>query len=117
MKLMIRNLLYLFKRFKTAVVLNLFGLTIAFAAFLLIVMQVDYEMNYDAMHSKSGRTFRPSLPHLPGSSKLHLRTGRIHAGAVQLCCLSPPQSFHLPATFFPPDTSTVPSPPAGQNAP
>ena len=33
MKLMIRNLLYLFKRFKTAVVLNLFGLTIAFAAF------------------------------------------------------------------------------------
>ena len=63
MKLMIRNLLYLYKRFKTAVVLNLFGLTIAFAAFLLIVMQVDYEMNYDAMHSKSGRTFRLEANH------------------------------------------------------
>lgn len=63
MKLMIRNLLYLFKRFKTAVVLNLFGLTIAFAAFLLIVMQVYYEMNYDAMHSKSGRTFRLEANH------------------------------------------------------
>ena len=63
MKLMIRNLLYLFKRFKTAVVLNLFGLTIAFAAFLLIVMQVDYEMNYDAMNSKSGRTFRLEANH------------------------------------------------------
>lgn len=63
MKLMIRNLLYLFKRFKTAIVLNLFGLTIAFAAFLLIVMQVDYEMNYDAMHSKSGRTFRLEANH------------------------------------------------------
>lgn len=63
MKLMIRNLLYLFKWFKTAVVLNLFGLTIAFAAFLLIVMQVDYEMNYDAMHSKSGRTFRLEANH------------------------------------------------------
>lgn len=63
MKLMIRNLLYLFKRFKTAVVLNLFGLTIAFAAFLLIVIQVDYEMNYDAMHSKSGRTFRLEANH------------------------------------------------------
>lgn len=63
MKLMIRNLLYLFKRFKTAVVLNLFGLTIAFAAFLLVVMQVDYEMNYDAMHSKSGRTFRLEANH------------------------------------------------------
>ena len=63
MKLMIRNLLYLFKRFKTAVVLNLFGLTIAFAAFLLIVMQADYEMNYDAMHSKSGRTFRLEANH------------------------------------------------------
>lgn len=57
------RLLYLFKRFKTAVVLNLFGLTIAFAAFLLIVMQVDYEMNYDAMHSKSGRTFRLEANH------------------------------------------------------
>ena len=63
MKLMIRILLYLFKRFKTAVVLNLFGLTIAFAAFLQIVMQVDYEMNYDAMHSKSGRTFRLEANH------------------------------------------------------
>ena len=63
MKLMIRNLLYLFKRFKTAVVLNLFSLAIAFAAFLLIVMQVDYEMNYDAMHSKSGRTFRLEANH------------------------------------------------------
>ena len=60
---MIRTLLYLFNRFKTAVVLNLFGLTIAFAAFLLIVMQVDYEMNYDAMHSKSGRTFRLEANH------------------------------------------------------
>ena len=63
MKLMIRNLLYLFKRFKTAVVLNLFGSTIAFAAFLLIVMHADYEMNYDAMHSKSGRTFRLEANH------------------------------------------------------
>ena len=63
MKLMIRNLLYLFKRFKTAVVLNLFGLTIAFAAFLLIVMQVDYEMYYDAMLSKSCRTFRLESNH------------------------------------------------------
>ena len=45
MKLMIRNLLYLFKRFKTAVVFKLFGLTIAFAAFHLILMEVDFEMN------------------------------------------------------------------------
>ena len=55
MKLMIRNLLYLFKRFKTAVVLNLFGLTIAFAAFLLIVMQVDYEMNYVPEKNSKGK--------------------------------------------------------------
>ena len=72
MKLMIRNLLYLFKRFKTAVVLNLFGLTIAFAAFLLIVMQVDYEMNYDAMHSKSGRTFRLEANHGEFDSSAHI---------------------------------------------
>lgn len=63
MKLMIRNLLYLFKRFKTAVVLNLFGLSIAFSAFLLILMQVEYEMDYDSMHSQADRTFRLEANH------------------------------------------------------
>lgn len=63
MRLMIRNLLNLFRRFKTAVVLNLIGLTIAFAAFLLIVMQVEYEMSYDSLHSKADRTFRLEANH------------------------------------------------------
>lgn len=58
MRLMIRNLFNFFRRFKTAVALNLIGLTIAFTAFLLILMQVEYETSYDTIHSKADRTFR-----------------------------------------------------------
>lgn len=63
MRLMIRNLFNLFRRFRSAVVLNLVGLTIAFSAFLLILMQVEYEMNYDAIHGKADRTFRLEANH------------------------------------------------------
>lgn len=63
MKLMIRNLINLFRRFRTAIILNLVGLTIAFTAFLLILMQVDYETSYDAIHKKADRTFRLEATH------------------------------------------------------
>ena len=43
MKLMIRNLLYLFKRFKTAVELIHIALTIAYTSVNNIVIQLDYD--------------------------------------------------------------------------
>lgn len=58
MKLFFRSLQSLLRRYKTAVLLNLFGLTVAFAACLLIGMQMDYEMTYNSYHRKSDRTFR-----------------------------------------------------------
>ena len=39
MKTILRNLFYTLKRFRTASVLNLLGLSTAFAAFILIMMK------------------------------------------------------------------------------
>ena len=41
MKTIIRNLLSVLRRFKMATLLNVLGLSIAFAAFMVIMMQVD----------------------------------------------------------------------------
>ena len=43
MKTILRNLFYTLKRFQTASVLNLMGLSAAFAAFVLLMMKVSYE--------------------------------------------------------------------------
>lgn len=40
MKTILRNLLSVLRRFKMAMLLNVLGLSIAFAAFILIMMQV-----------------------------------------------------------------------------
>lgn len=56
-----RNFISTLNRFKTACVLNVLGLSIAFAAFILIMMQVDYEYNFDRCHSKYKQIFRVSL--------------------------------------------------------
>ena len=43
----IRNLWYMFRRFKLATALNFLGLTIAFAAFYIFMTQVDYNLSYN----------------------------------------------------------------------
>ena len=43
----LRNLFYTLKRFRTASALNLFGLSFAFAAFIVIMMKVNYERGFD----------------------------------------------------------------------
>lgn len=54
----LRNLFYVLKRFSTASLLNLFGLSIAFAAFIIIMMQVRHELTFDQCHQKRDRIFR-----------------------------------------------------------
>ena len=55
MKTILRNLFYTLKRFRTASVLNLLGLSIAFAAFMLIMMKASYEYNFDTCYPDSDR--------------------------------------------------------------
>lgn len=54
----IKNLLSVLRRFKMASFLNILGLGIAFASFSIIMMQVDYEMNYNRCHKDYKRIFR-----------------------------------------------------------
>ncbi|MCC8155340.1 MAG: hypothetical protein LIP01_14860 [Tannerellaceae bacterium] len=58
MKTIIRNFLSVLKRFKMATVLNILGLTVAFAAFIVILIQVRYEYNFDRHHSNANRIYR-----------------------------------------------------------
>lgn len=47
MKMTLKNFLHTFKRFKVASVLNVLGLTAAFCGFVLILIQISYELNFD----------------------------------------------------------------------
>jgi len=42
-----RNMLYMARRFKTATVLNLAGLAVAFASCFLCLTQVNYDLGYN----------------------------------------------------------------------
>ncbi len=47
MKTIIRNFLSVIRRFKMATLLNVLGLSVAFTAVIIILMQVDYDLNFD----------------------------------------------------------------------
>lgn len=47
MNTVFRNFSYTFRRFFTASLLNLIGLSIAFASFFVIITQVDYDLNFN----------------------------------------------------------------------
>ena len=54
----LRNMLYMARRFKTATALNFLGLVVAFAAFYLLMTQVVYNRSYNASIPDSERVFR-----------------------------------------------------------
>ncbi|MDR0748935.1 MAG: FtsX-like permease family protein [Tannerellaceae bacterium] len=58
MKTILRNFFFVVKRFKMATLLNVAGLTAASVAFLVLVMQVGFEYNFDRMHATSHRVYR-----------------------------------------------------------
>ena len=55
MKTLVRNFLSVLRRFRIATILNIGGLSVAFAAFLVIMMQVSYEQSFDSCHSTAER--------------------------------------------------------------
>ncbi len=61
--MILRNFLHIFRRFKMAVLLNVVGLAVAFAAFMVILIQVNYEGSFDRCHPTAGRVFRLDLNH------------------------------------------------------
>ena len=58
MKTLIRNFSHTFRRFMTASVLNIAGLSIAFASFFIIMTQVDYDLNFNKGYKDYERIYR-----------------------------------------------------------
>ena len=58
MKFILRNLLNSFRRFKLAVALNILGLSIAFAMFIIIAIQLNYDFRFDRHHENYDKIFR-----------------------------------------------------------
>ena len=57
MKIALKNFLMTLKRYKMASLLNIVGLTFAFAAFYVIVSQVVYSLTYNRSLKDSNRTY------------------------------------------------------------
>ena len=57
----IRNFLSVIRRFKMAVALNILGISVAFAAFMAIMIQLKYDLGYDQCHQDADKIFRLEL--------------------------------------------------------
>lgn len=69
MKTILRNLLSVLRRFKMATLLNVLGLSVAFSAFILIMMQVDYDQNFDRGYTDTESIFRVEIIQDDGSGQ------------------------------------------------
>ena len=58
MKTIIRNFTSIFKKFVTANLLNLLGLSLAFASFFVIMTQVNYDLSYNKSFTEHENLFR-----------------------------------------------------------
>ncbi|MDR0334002.1 MAG: FtsX-like permease family protein [Dysgonamonadaceae bacterium] len=68
MNLIVRNLLHVLRRFKLAAILNILGLSVAFAAFMIIMMQLRYDFGFDKFHKDYDKIFRMELGWQKGGS-------------------------------------------------
>lgn len=58
MRTLIRNFFSVLRRFKMATTLNILGLSIAFAAFMIILMQLNYDWSFDKSHKNADCIYR-----------------------------------------------------------
>ena len=61
MKTIVRNFTSIFKKFVTANLLNLLGLSLAFASFFVIMTQVNYDLSYNKSFTKHENLFRMTM--------------------------------------------------------
>jgi putative ABC transport system permease protein len=63
MKTILYNFISVLQRYRLATILNIMGLSVAFAAFMVIMMQVDYDRNFDRMHENADCIYRMEASH------------------------------------------------------
>lgn len=61
MKTIFHHFLTTLKRYKVASALNVAGMSVAFAAFIVIMAQVRYDRNFDKFHARSGTIYRTEI--------------------------------------------------------
>ena len=61
MKTIIRNFTSIFRKFVTANLLNLLGLSLAFASFFVIMTQVNYDLGYNKSFAEHEKLFRLTM--------------------------------------------------------
>lgn len=61
MRVILKNLFTALRRYPAAVALNVAGLAVAFAAFLVILIEVRFEYGFDTCHPGSERIFRVEM--------------------------------------------------------
>ncbi|MDR2533318.1 MAG: ABC transporter permease, partial [Tannerellaceae bacterium] len=61
MKTLFRNFTSIFRKYTVPMSLNILGLAVAFAVFLIIMMQLDFDRNFDSCHLNADRIFRLEL--------------------------------------------------------
>ena len=66
MKTIIRNFTSIFRKFVTANLLNLLGLSLAFASFFVIMTQVIYDLGYNKSFTEHEKLFRLTMKLGPG---------------------------------------------------
>jgi len=54
----IRNLFSTVRRFRLTMTLNILGISVAFSAFMVIMIQLDYDYGFDKFHKDSDKIFR-----------------------------------------------------------
>lgn len=60
MKALYKNFISILRSFPLSIAMNVAGLTLAFAAFIIILMEVQYEMTYDSRITQADRIFHIS---------------------------------------------------------
>ena len=53
-----RSFSAILRKYSTAMIMNFVGLVLAFTAFMALMIQVDYQQNFDKSYSTAGRIFR-----------------------------------------------------------
>ncbi|MDR2917217.1 MAG: ABC transporter permease [Tannerella sp.] len=73
MQTLFRNFWAVLRRFRLATTLNVLGLSVAFAAFIILMIQVRYERTFDTSYPKTGRIYRVESTLVPAEANLSSR--------------------------------------------
>lgn len=91
MKAVFRNFRVTYRRFQLAAGLNVLGLSVAFAAFIVILIQVRHERTFDRAYPLTGHIFRVESTLVPAESDLSARE------SYAAFCARPLMEMMLPA--------------------